>query len=157
MKLFESCYIRHHITTLTSPLSPVITKYVLHEVTLPLIWKSQALLCKNPLLGYMNATNLPKELIEMIMLYVGLINIHRKSGSYREMNMNSMRKILEKDKKETSIDKHTLWSQFLRMINRISQHLYLEKYEVMFYGTLVLMIFLSGQYWWFFVSEYFRK
>lgn len=139
MKLFESCYTRHNVSTLTSPLSPAVARHVVHEVTLPLIWKSQALLCKDPLSGYMNATHLPKEIIEMIMLYVGLINIHPKSGSYREMNMNSMRKIIEREK---GVVVNSPWSQVTSFMGKIT-----DNHEIILYGTIVLILAISfGNY-----------
>ena len=108
MKLFESkCHLGVPKQTLP---------YLKYQITKELILQSHALLCKNPIEGYKKATNLPQEIIEMILIdYVGLIYINKyqstsssfsssgqsngiTSYKYREMNMNTMRKLIEKNK-----------------------------------------------------------
>lgn len=102
MKMFEERY----LSTPTRKLS--LIKY---QITKELILQSHALLCKNPIEGYMKATGLPQEIIESILInYVGLIYINKNQSNstnpsngmtnfkYREMNMNTMRKLIEKHK-----------------------------------------------------------
>jgi hypothetical protein len=132
MKLFESCSTRHQ--NLSS--SPLRRQYLTHEVTIPLLWKSQALLCKDPLMGYMNATHLPKELIELILLYVGVFDLHKTGGSYREMNMNSMRKLLDKEKKGN-------WDQFLGAGKIFFTSFFYQSNEAILVGMILLAILAS--------------
>lgn len=132
MKLFESCSTRHH----NVPFSVIRKKYITHEVTMPLLWKSQGLLCKDPLMGYMNATHLPKELIEMILLYVGVFDPYKTGGTYREMNMNSMRKLLDKEKEEEG-------NPFLGVGKVFFTSLFSQSNEVVLVGVILLAIFGS--------------
>jgi hypothetical protein len=132
MNMFQSSSRLRHLP-ISAP-SSLRSTLVTHEIILPLIWKSQALLCKDPLCGYMTATHLPQEIIEIILLYVGLYSSTRSSSSsssstsgsgsgsssssssYREMNMNSMRKLIENEKKKARArDRSNSW-KFLRTI-----------------------------------------
>jgi hypothetical protein len=89
-------------------------------------------------MGYMNATRLPKELIELILLYVGVLDLHRTGGSYREMNMNSMRKLLNKEKKEEDTDSWLFLGVGKIFFTSLSQ--FFAGSEVFIVGMILLVV-----------------
>lgn len=122
-------------------LSDTATRHLLsseqkkYEIKSILSWKTQELLCKNPFQGYIQATGLPADLIELIIVeYVGILPLQNQTN-FREMNMTSMRKLVENKKMKQSWLSSTGWKGWNDIL------LYLEresKKGIIFAGILMI-------------------
>jgi hypothetical protein len=92
----------------TPPITPSHRRQFINDTLLSLAWKSQSLLCKDPLAGYMDATHLPRELMDIVMTYVGLTNLQKTGSSLAEF-YRIQHKATEERENRRVFDAQTVW------------------------------------------------
>lgn len=122
--------------------------HIKYHITRDFFLQSHALLCKNPIEGYMNVTGLPREIVETILIdYVGLIYINKYSSTsssqssgkavmfykYREMNMNAMRTLINQNKNTQN------WGAYFSLIFKKMLHVLThQSFLVVFIAGILL-------------------
>lgn len=61
---------------------------MIESIAMDLNWKSQSLLCKDPPTAYMSVTGLPRELVDHIIKYVGLLGLEKVG--YERLDLTAM-------------------------------------------------------------------